>query len=98
MRKDGEALERDVFDLEARRKPQVFAPDAVGLWRFNQKLACNKRFSTKLRLPMKRTLQVHTLRACHNLGPRRLRLRSGRQSGQTPVFCSMVAPASPKTE
>jgi hypothetical protein len=36
MRKDGEVLERGVFDLGARRKPQVFAADAVSRWRFNQ--------------------------------------------------------------
>jgi hypothetical protein len=36
MRKEGEVLVRVVFDLEARRKPQVFAADAVSLWRFNQ--------------------------------------------------------------
>jgi hypothetical protein len=36
MREDGEVLERGVFDLGARRKPRVFAADAVSLWRFNQ--------------------------------------------------------------
>jgi hypothetical protein len=36
MRKEGEVLVRVVFDLEARRKPEVFAADAVSLWRFNQ--------------------------------------------------------------
>src|ERR1035437_7586887 len=30
------------------------------------KLACNQIFSTKRRLPMKRTLQAHTLRVWHN--------------------------------
>jgi hypothetical protein len=36
MRKDGEVLDRGVFDLEARRKPLAFAADAVSLWRFNK--------------------------------------------------------------
>jgi len=36
MHKKDEALKRGVFDLEARRKPQVFAADAVSLWRLNQ--------------------------------------------------------------
>ena len=39
MRKDGEELVRVVFDLGARREPQVFAADAVGIniyiWSFN---------------------------------------------------------------
>jgi hypothetical protein len=36
MRKDGEVLERGVFGLGARRKPQVFTANTVSLWRFNQ--------------------------------------------------------------
>jgi hypothetical protein len=38
MRKDGKVLERGVFDLEVRRKPQAFAAVAViilGLWILN---------------------------------------------------------------
>ena len=29
-------LARGVFDLEVRREPQMFAADAVSLWRFNR--------------------------------------------------------------
>jgi len=37
MRKDGEVLERGVFDLEARRKPQGFAAVLINtcIWNFN---------------------------------------------------------------
>src|ERR1039458_436375 len=51
------------------------------------KLACNQIFSTKRRLPMKRTLQAHTLRVWHNrasAAPATLRLRSNRQFGINP--------------
>src|ERR1035438_2897289 len=51
IRKDGEAPVRVVFDLEARRKPQVFAADAVSLWNFNRRLLILKElllYSTKL--------------------------------------------------
>ena len=34
MRKDGEELVRVVFDLGVRRKPQVFAADAVGIYMY----------------------------------------------------------------
>jgi len=36
MRNNVEVLKRGVFDLEARRKPQAIAADAVSLWRLNQ--------------------------------------------------------------
>ena len=36
--KMGKMLMRAVFDLEARRKPQAFAADAMSLWILNQSL------------------------------------------------------------
>jgi hypothetical protein len=62
MRKDGEVLKRGIFDLEARRKPQVFAADAGESMEIQSKLACNKVFSTKLRLPMKRSALFKSIR------------------------------------
>ena len=66
IRKDGEAPVRVVFDLEARRKPQVFAADAVSLWNFNRRLLILKElllYSTKL---MERSYPAHGPSIWHN--------------------------------
>ena len=59
MCKDGEMLVRVVFDLEARRKPQVFAADAVSLWNFNRSQLINNELSIHVAKPMMRSDSAH---------------------------------------
>jgi hypothetical protein len=70
MRKDGEVLERDVFDLGARRKPQVFYRGCGESMEIQSELACNLIISTKQRI----LTEYGTTER-----PRRLQLRSYRQ-------------------
>ena len=79
-------LELGVFDLGARRKPQVFYRGCGESMEIQSELACNQIISRKQRLPMKRTQQAHAHRGWPTRRPRRLRLRSYRQSVSNPSF------------
>ena len=67
MHKNGKVLKRGVFDLEVRREPPAFCRGCGESMEVQSKHACSQLFSSKRRLPMKRTLRVHTLSVWHNL-------------------------------